>query len=283
MTQPAQDDRIRPLTRIVAAIIIPFLVLAFIILYLFPHLSGQRFAWEIVPNMTAAYMGAGYLGGAYLFAQALVGRRWHRVSAGFPGVTAFTVAMLLATLLHWSRFDPGHFPFQVWLVLYVITPVLVPLVWLYNRSTDAGSPEPGDVRVPGAVRVLVLAAGTGLILMAIAGLAFPQLLIRLWPWALTPLTARVLAGWGALLGVGAVFIASEARWSAWRVPLESIASWHALVLAAAVMHRQDFTSGLVNWYTLSVAATLLAIGLLYFGLEAWRWLAGGAQPGAGRA
>jgi hypothetical protein len=128
------DDQIRPFTRIVAAIIIPFLIAAFIILYFFPDASGRRFAWQIQPAMTAVWMGAGYFGGAYFFLRVLLGKRWHRVAVGFWAVTAFTWAMLLATIIHWDRFDTGHLPFQIWLVLYVVTPFLVPFVWWRNRG-----------------------------------------------------------------------------------------------------------------------------------------------------
>jgi len=59
------SDAIYPLTRIVAALVVPFVVLAFVILYVFPQLSGERFAWDIQPALTAVYMGAGYIGGAW--------------------------------------------------------------------------------------------------------------------------------------------------------------------------------------------------------------------------
>ncbi|HEY1409688.1 MAG TPA: hypothetical protein VF434_12145, partial [Promineifilum sp.] len=62
-----QDDAILPSTRLVAAGVIPFLIAAFIILYLLPGTTGERFAWEIGSPLTAALMGAGYLGGAYFF------------------------------------------------------------------------------------------------------------------------------------------------------------------------------------------------------------------------
>jgi len=60
------DDRILPITRIVAVIVVPFLWLAFLILFFTPDLSGERFAWAIKPHMTAMYLGAGYLGGSWL-------------------------------------------------------------------------------------------------------------------------------------------------------------------------------------------------------------------------
>jgi hypothetical protein len=68
-SKPGLDNRVLPQTRWVAALVIPFLVLAFVILFFVPNQTGQRFAWEIKPPMTAAFMGTGYLGGAYFFAR----------------------------------------------------------------------------------------------------------------------------------------------------------------------------------------------------------------------
>ena len=56
-------------------------------------------------------------------------------------------SLLLATLLHWDRFDITQFPFQLCLILYIITPFLVPYLWIKNRATDPGTPEADDVSV----------------------------------------------------------------------------------------------------------------------------------------
>ncbi|MCA9983797.1 MAG: hypothetical protein KDE59_05875 [Anaerolineales bacterium] len=45
----AADDGPDRLTRLVALLVIPFLLAAFVILYLQPESSGTRFAWEIRP------------------------------------------------------------------------------------------------------------------------------------------------------------------------------------------------------------------------------------------
>jgi hypothetical protein len=264
----AKTDRIFLSTRITAAVIIPFLLVAFVNLFFFPQLTGQRFAWQIQPNVMAVYMGAGYLGGAYLFVRALLGRRWHRVAVGFPAVITFTVAMLLATLLHWSRFDLQHFPFQLWLGLYIFTPVLVPWIWLRNRAADPGTPEARDVMVPAIVRWGTRLLGLGLLTIVVVGFIIPDVLTVVWPWALTPLLARVLAGWGALIAVGTLVVGGERRWSAWRVGVESIGFWHLLFLVGAIFHVQDFANGnFFNWYVLSVIVGLIAMAGLYLFME----------------
>lgn len=266
-----RTDRIRVPTRVVAAVIIPFLLMAFLILFVFPQESGARFAYRITPPVMAAYVGAGYLGGAYLFAHVLFGRRWHRVAVGFAPVTAFTISMLLVTFLHWNRYAVGNLAFQLWLGLYLVTPVLVPAIWFFNRGTDPGGPEPGDVEVPLAFRIAVRLLGVGMAVVVIVGFLYPAALIAIWPWPLSALTARLLAGWGALLAVANIFVSFEPRWSAWRIGVESIGLWHALFLVAALMNPQDFKGAqLANWYVQSVVGILAAMTVAYLIMEARR-------------
>lgn len=256
------DDRIQPVTRAVAVLIVPFLWLAFLILFSYPDSTGERFAWAIQPHMTAMYMGAGYFGGSWLFINAIFGKRWHRIQGGFLPVTTFTWFMLIATFLHWDRFSHGRLGFTLWLILYLVTPFLVPALWSYNRKSGLGTPEADDPGIPSIIRAILKLIAAGSLIYAVAGFVVPDLLIKTWPWMLTPLTARVMCGWGALLGVGAFTMSNEPRWSAWKTPLESILIWHVLVLAAAVLNPDDFTRGLLNWYT--SAATIMVVGILIF-------------------
>jgi len=258
-----KDDRILPVTRFVSVVVIPFLWLAFLILYFYPDLSGERFAWAIQPHMTARYMAAGYLGGSWLFIQAVFGRRWHRIQGGFLPITTFTWFMLLATFLHWDRFSHGRLGFTLWLILYIVTPLLVPALWLTNRKKDSGEPEAGDVLISPTVSIILKLISAGSLLYAVVGFVNPNLVITTWPWTLTPLTARVMCGWVGLLGVGALTMSRERRWSGWKAPLESIAIWHILVFVAAFMNPGDFKSGLVNWYTIAIGIMLVGILIFY--------------------
>jgi hypothetical protein len=259
-----KDDRILPLTRIVAFLIIPFLVAAFFILYLQGDQTGERFAWQIDSRLTAAFMGAGYLGGAYFFLRVGLAEQWHRFAAGFPPVAVYTFFMLLASLLHWNNpFDPGHWPFQVWLVLYIVTPVLIPLLWRWNNTRDPHTPARGELKVPLRLRQAMAVAGGVILLAALFFFIFSTIAINVWPWPLTPLTARVMAGWQALLGTGALAIARENRWSSWPVALQSIAYWQSLNVVAFFRHRQEFgAAGLWNWFTLYTVVGLVALSLL---------------------
>lgn len=263
------DDKIQPVTRIVAVVVIPFLWLAFLILYFYPDTSGERFAWAIRPHMTAMYMGAGYLGGSWLFVNAVFGKRWHRIAGGFLPITTFTWFMMIATFLHWDRFS-NNLGFYLWLVLYVATPFLVPALWNYNRKTDSGKPESNDILISPTVLWILKLIALGSLTYAVTGFFNPNLVINTWVWTLTPLTARVMCGWIALLGVGAFTMSNEKRWSGWKTPLESITIWHILVFVAAFMNSSDFKTGLVNWYTLAIGAMVIGIFVFYPMMETRR-------------
>ena len=120
-----RDDKIYRETKWLAALVVPFLIAAFYILYLRPGETGELFAWKLGPTMTARMLGAAYIGGAYFFMRVIWATRWHAIALGFLPVTAFASAMGIATILHWDRFTHGHISFITWAVLYFTTPFLV--------------------------------------------------------------------------------------------------------------------------------------------------------------
>ena len=78
----------------------------------------------------------------YFFYRVVTVGRWHRVHVLFPGIAVFTLAMAVATSLHWDAFTHGHVSTWLWLILYVVTPLLIPALWIANGRTDRGRPLP---------------------------------------------------------------------------------------------------------------------------------------------
>ena len=261
-----QDDRIIPFSRVVAAAVIVVLVFAFIVLFLLPEQTDRRFAWTIHPSMTAMLMGAGYGSAIYFFVRVLTERQWHRVALGFLPITVFTWMMLGTTFLHWNRFRHGSVPFGLWFWIYLITPVLVPAVWLVNRRHDPGTLEARDARFEEAVSRALVA--TGLVLVAIAAWMYldPEGAVAVWPWGLTTLTARAIAAFVALPGVGWLAIAADGRWSAARVMFGTTAFGLVLLLVAVARAWHDFhhANVLTYVYFFGLVGTLAAI--------AWLWV-----------
>jgi hypothetical protein len=254
-----KDDRVLRGTRVLGAVIVPFLLVAFSLIYLFPGDTAHWFAWTIKPQMTPLIMGAGYIAGGYFFLRVVTASHWHRVHLGFLPITAFTIFMAIATFSHLDRFDKDHVAFWIWVVLYVVTPVLVPLTWLRNRATDPGTVEADDRYVPPRVRAAVGGVGAAQSTVAAALLLSPSTMIDIWPWTLTPLTAQVLGGWFALPGVVAIMMALDGRWSAIRITLESQALGIALILLGVIRAWSDFdTSNAVTYVFVGGISFLLA-------------------------
>jgi hypothetical protein len=86
---PLPRDRVLLSTRVLAAVIIGFLVLAYAVLYPRPTDTRRLFAWEIKPTMSAMVLGSVYLGGAYFFLRVTRACQWHTVAGGFVPVGTF--------------------------------------------------------------------------------------------------------------------------------------------------------------------------------------------------
>jgi hypothetical protein len=263
-----RSDRILPETRWISALIVPFLVAAFAILYLFPDHTQELFAWGIQPRMSAMMLGAAYIGGAYFFVRAALAARWHWVQVGFLPVTTFATLMGIATILHWDRFHHGSISFFAWVGLYFTTPFIVFLLWLRNHATDPG-PTSHDLRVPRLVRLLIGIVGGLTLLTSMILFLQPGFMISTWPWQLTPLTARVMGALFALTGVGELAIALDARWSAVRIPLQSQLMGLVLIGLAMVFSWSNFhQANPLTWIFLaSIVFLLVASPLVYLWME----------------
>jgi len=261
------DDRVLTTTRVVSAVIIPFLVLAFVVLDGWPRDTARLFAWPIKPPLTAMVLGSVYLGGAYFFARAVRATRWHTIKGGFPPVATFATLMGIATLLHWEKFSHSHVAFWLWAGLYFTTPFLIAGVWIVNRRFENRTvddevlvPEP-MARVIGAIGVLAAAMSAFLFL-------FPQAAIDVWPWTLTPLTARVMGAIFAL-GLAAVGAFTERRWSAYRLLVQVEMVMLALILVSGVRGAADWDpSNVLTWlFAAGFAGVLAASVVLYLRME----------------
>ncbi|MGZ4148489.1 MAG: hypothetical protein ACXVQJ_00465 [Actinomycetota bacterium] len=264
LSAPPRDDRVLPLTRAVAAVVIAFLLVAWVVLFLLPGQTDRRFAWTIQPTMTAMLMGAGYGSALYFFARVLTERRWHRVGLGFLPTTLFTWMMLGATFLHWDRFRHGSLPFALWFWIYLLTPVVVPGLWLLNRRRDPGAPEPGEPSFPAWVRMAMVAAGAFMLAVAAWMYLVPTSAIGVWAWLLTPLTARAVAAFVALPGAAWLAIVWDGRWSAARTMLATVAIGLVLLLTAVARAWSEFDHAnvLSYVYVAGLAGTLAAIAAL---------------------
>jgi hypothetical protein len=264
MSPAVRDDAVLPATRVLSIGIVPFLVVASVVLYLFPEDTDRLFAWTITSTMTAMVLGAVYIGGAYFFVRAATARAFHSLNAGFAAVTTFATLMGITTVLHWDNFNHDHVAFWLWAGLYFTTPFLVAAVWLANRRRMT-RPAPGDVMVGRPAQWAIAAVGALALGFGICFFVAPTSVDDLWPWAVTPLTARVLSAILSL-GLAGIGVVWDRRWSAVRLMLQVESLMLALILLAAARARDEFDTGAIStWVFLIgfVGALVGALGLWF--------------------
>ena len=241
------DDRVLKTTRAVSMIIVPVLTAAFVILYLFPGQTSTLWGWTIRSRMSCMFMGGGYLAGALFFYRASRAREWHRLGPGIIATTAFAGALGVATFLEWEAFNHDHVSFWAWLVLYVSTPLLLPVLYVKNRRFDPGTFGPEDVAIPGWVRTSLTVLGAGQLLFAVTLFLWPSVFQDDWPWTLTTISARSLAAFASFPAVAYLAFAFERRWSALRWPLETAIAGLALITIGAARSWGEFRGGPQTW------------------------------------
>ncbi|MGI9098290.1 MAG: hypothetical protein ACR2H2_07315 [Solirubrobacteraceae bacterium] len=270
-TTEERDGRILSATHWASLVVFAILVPALVILWGMPGRTADAWAWTIEPDLTPIFLGAGYGAGAYFFLRTFLSRQFHPSAAGIFGAGFFATLMLVATIIHWDRFNHGDAPligalvFYGWVGVYIVSPVVVLALWWRNRRTDSGEPLPGEAIVPASVRRVAQAVGAGALVAAGVFFLAPEQAIDVWPWDLTPLTSRVLGSFTAQVGVGALLLSLDRRWSAWKLIVQTFLVATALLLVGAIRAWDDFDTGNVMTYLYvgGLVAGDIALLLLY--------------------
>lgn len=242
-------------------------------LFLVPGRAEVDYAWAIKPPINAAFFGAGYLAGTV--ATGLVvfnARSWRSLRILPLPLAVLSVTLLAATLVHEDRFFWDYAPTWIWTGVYITVPVLVLGFWIVQERAAGRAPDADPRLGPLRARSAVLGA-----VMTLAGLALfvaPTAMAGVWPWPLTPLLARVEAGWYLLTGCALLV----ATWSLRRchevpIPYATLGTWSALLLALPALHSGDLADrpvALVVWIVAHVALLALAASALARTLPALR-------------
>jgi hypothetical protein len=273
-------DRVLPATRALCAVIVPFLLVAFVLLYFWPSAddTGRLFAWRITPDFTSMMLASAYLGGAYFFVRAASAPQWHRIAGGFLPVVLFSGLLGVATVVHWDRFVHGNVAFWLWAGLYFAAPLLVLLAWWVNRGQSVRATA-DDVLLSTPEVAVITAVGVLACLTAALLFALPAWAATVWPWPLTPLTARVVGAIFAL-GFAAVQLPADRRWTSARLLVQVALIMLALMTVAAARSLADFAADRPLTWVMAVGlpGTLIGLAALYWRREFSR---SGSRPAAG--
>jgi hypothetical protein len=240
------------------------------ILYLGSSATDRFFAWTIQVPLTAAILGAAYLSSGPSEIIAARTPIWANARlAGLP-VLIFSVITLGVTAVHRDlfHFGLGHPATALvvawaWLVVYVAFPIAM-TVGLIGQRRAAGADPPRRHRLS---RVQKLALGVPAVVLTGTGVALllaPTSVARLWPWSLTPLTARALGAWGVGLGFGLAQAIWENDWQRLRAAIPIYPIFGGLGLLTLLRYADS-----VQWRRPSAWLLMaLLVGLLAGGLYA---------------
>lgn len=265
MTDPHGPRVVLPGTRLLLGVFSALTLLAFVSLFLMASRTDRYFAWTISPPATAAFVGAAYGAGCLLVVLSLRERRWSRVRVPFVTVLVFTVVTLAATLLH---LDPFHFdaPGLVaraaawfWVVVYVTVPIGMLLMLAAQERLPQADP-PGRMPLPRGLAVVLVVQGAVFLAVGAVLFAAPGTESGLWPWQLTPLTARTVAAWLLAFGVGTVLALRDRDLGRLELAAVAYAVFGALEIAVLLMYADvvRWDSPATYGYLTLAASTVLS-------------------------
>jgi hypothetical protein len=248
-------------------------VLGFLALDVLAPDTEHLFAWTIQPPITAAFLGSGYAAGTLLVALTLRTRAWVNARVAVLTVFVFTVLTLGATLLHLDRFHFGadgliaRGAAWFWLTVYVVVPAAMAVLLVVQRRA-LGADPPARLPMPGWLVVALAIQGTLMLAVGVALYVAPATASSLWPWALTPLTARAVASWLVAFGLAAALAIMEQDLGRLELPAAAYTVLGSLQLEALVRF-----AGQVRWAS-PAAAAYVAVLVTVVATGAYGWWAG---------
>ncbi|WP_369139424.1 hypothetical protein [Modestobacter versicolor] len=269
---PPADDvrRLRPAMRALLLAFSALTALAVVALFVLATATDRFFAWTIQPPLTAALLGAGYAAGCVLVVLSLRDPVWAHSRLAVLTILAFTLLTLAATVLHLDRFHlQAEFAALTWLAraaawfwlgVYVVVPLAMVGALVVQERAPGRDPAPGHpVPVPlraalGVESALLLAVGATLWVA-------PSTAASLWPWPLTPLTARVVAAWLVAFGVATALAAVGGDLARLRTSAIAYAVFGLLVLVSLARFPDTVDwSGAPAWVLLGTVLAIVATG-----------------------
>lgn len=264
----SQGTRIALPLRIWLAVEVLFGIGAVLAIGVSPADSATNFAWPIQPVVMAAVLGAFYITSAPLFLLPLFAKRWEMIRIMILPAALFSLVQLAATFLHWDKFSVGSTPFYVWFASYLLPPPIFITAYLWHQRKTA--PSTSDAPLPAWLIRVLMDCSIALALLAIVFFFLPSLIIPIFPWKLTPLTARSLSGW--LVVIGGILFSMSRENSGTRSRLAT--PMLILILPALLLQMSRFASQ-VSWANPFLWVLLVLFGVigfcgLYIANGSWR-------------
>jgi len=179
--------------------------------------TGVYFAWPVVPELTAMFLGAGFILRSYFGFHLWRDKYWYPLRWSMAGDFAFLGVLFVTT---WWHINEMNWELQgvsnvlrifsliiahVWVLAYTFEPLTIFL--LHPREEAAHAPIPakysqGELQNT-LKNALVVIFFLGAAFWALLFLA-PEFANTRWPWELNPFDARIMSAWFAGSSVWAI-------------------------------------------------------------------------------
>jgi hypothetical protein len=228
---------------VVQAILVVNALPAFVVLMSVPDRTEHWFVWTVEPAANARVLGVMYGSACLLGLLGYAARTWPRQRVTFVVVAPFAVAATVVTLVTLKPFRAHPwYELAYWLLMYSILFVGVPATFAVEERRHGGR-LPVEAPFGPAARVAVTFLGVVLLAAGIGLLFELSYATRLWPFAITPLVARILGVWLGCLGLAHLWAVWDGDRRRARALLLSMPPTGALLALVPLVHRDDLRDG----------------------------------------
>ncbi len=258
-----------------------FLAAFFVLWFIVTPQYGKYFAWPVVPELTAMFLGAGFILRSYFGYHLWRDKYWYTVRWSLYGDYVFLSILFISTWWHISEMNwhldgvsDGLRIFSlvivhVWLLAYTFEPLTVFL--LHPRDVEANAPVPanlseGELQMPLKSALLaIFYVGT-----AMWALFFftPEFANTRWAWELNAFDSRIMSAWFAGSAVWSITMYFMKDWAEVKMGVRAltllILGWLGVWLFGSSrypLNNTDIASRQGMAY--GITLTIIAVWLLY--------------------
>ncbi len=252
-----------------------FLALFFVLWLLLLPATGIYFAWPVKPELTALFIGAGFILRAYFGYHLWREKKWYKLRWSMAGDFVFLGVLFVTTWWHidkmnwhltgagkglrWFSFIIAH----IWVLAYTFEPLTIFLI--KPRSTEANAPLPEHLSegpllpVTRATLLAIFYIGAGIAALLFFNTDFSNMR---WPWELNPFDSRIMAAWPAACAVWSFTMFGTKDWAEIKIGVRSKLLFVLALFVTWVFTYGGYDPARKNGLTIGVGTGVLSALLL---------------------
>ncbi len=253
-----------------------FLALFFVLWFLIFPAAGIYFAWPVKPELTALFLGAGFLLRSYFGYHLWREKDWYKLRWSMAGDFVFLGVLFVTTWWHIDEMNWhltgvsnglrifGLIIAHIWTLAYTFEPLTVHL--LRPRSPEANaaiSESLSEGPLLPALKNTLLAffyIGAGIAALLFFNTDFAN---QRWPWELNAFDSRIMAAWPAACAAWAITMHEMKDWAEVKIGVRSLLLFVTGLFVIWIFTFPSYDPTRQNGLTFGVGTGLLSAALIY--------------------